>query len=264
MLVVVAGHDDGEARELAGRWAPWDAAVLTCDDLSTEGWRYFPDDPEGSEAMIGGRSVVVGEITGVLTRLPHVSEPELRRIAREDRAYAAAEMSAFLRSWLAGLRCPVLNRPTSTCLSAPDWRREQTAYVAAQLGIPVQPVTWRLEPGSGVVEEQPSPPDVTVTLVGARCLGRAADDALADQARRLAWATGVDLLAVRFNETEAGFELHSADPWADVSSPEIADAILEHFLPSRNGETSTPTPERGHPTRLSLPPDFRERSDHGG
>ena len=264
MLVVVAGQDDGEARELAGRWAPWDAAVLTCEDLSTAGWRYFPDDPEGSAAMIAGRSVAAGEITGVLTRLMHVSEPELRRIAREDRAYAAAEMTAFLRSWLSGLRCPVLNRPTSTCLSAPGWRREQTAYVAAQLGIPVQPVTWRLEPGSGVVEEQPSPPDVTVAVVGARCLGSAADGALAAQARRLAWAAGVDLLAVRFSETETGFELHGVDPWADVSSPEIADAILEHFLPASEQEASFPTPKRGRPDRLSLPPGSRERSGHEG
>lgn len=243
MLVVVAGRNDEEARGLAERWAPWGGAVLTCEDLTTAGWRYRPDGPEVSRAVIDGRPVAASDIAGVLTRLPYVPEGELtRRIAREDRAYAAAEMTAFLRSWLAGLRCPVLNRPTSTCLSAPGWRREQTVFVAAQLGIPVQPVTWRLDPGSGIVEERPGPPDTTVTVVGARCLGTA-DGTLAEHARRLAGAAGVDLLAVRFDETEAGFELHGVDPWADISSPEVADAVLEHFLVS--GRSNAARSKRG-------------------
>ena len=229
MLVVVAGRNDGEARDLAERWAPWGAAVLTCEDLSTAGWRYHPHDPAGSEAVVEGRTVGAGEISGVLTRLPCVPEGELRRVAAEERAYAAAEMTAFLRSWLAGISCPVLNRPVSTCLSGPGWRRERQAHVAALLGIPVRPVTWSVDPGSDVAEEGPSTPDVTVTVVGDRCLGTA-DGTLAGHARRLAEAASVGLLAVRFHETNGGFELHSADPWAEVSSPGVADAVLEHFL----------------------------------
>jgi hypothetical protein len=229
VLVIVAGRHDKKARNLAKRWAPWDAAVLTCEDLSMAGWRHLLDDPEDSEVVIGGQAVAAREITGVLTRLSYVPERELRRIVQEDRAYVAAEMTAFLCSWLAGLRCPVLNRPTPTCLSGPGWRRERWVYAAARLGIPVQPVTWDLEYRAGAPEDDSASPDTTVTVVGARCLGTT-DDTLVAQARRLAGAAGADLLAVHFNETSAhGFRLHSADPWADISSPGVADALLEHF-----------------------------------
>lgn len=228
MLVVVAGRHDEKARDLAERWAPWGAAVLTCEDLSVAGWRHLLDAPEDSEVVIDGQVVAAREISGVLTRLPCVPERELRRIVREDRTYVAAEMTAFLHSWLDGLRCPVLNRPTPTFLTGPGWRHERWIYAAARLGIPVQPVAWRLDYEAEAQEEKSVPPDVTVTVVGARCLGTA-DGALVAQARRLAGAAGADLLAVRFSEAEAGFKLHSADPWVDVSSPEVADAMLEYF-----------------------------------
>lgn len=228
MLVVVAGRHDREARHLEERWAPMGTAILTCDDLSVAGWRHPLENPEDSVAVIGGQVVAAREITGVLTRLPYVPEHELRRIAREERAFVAAEMTAFLRSWLAGLRCPVLNRPTPTCLTGPGWRRERWAYAAARLGVPVQPVEWHLDRGTNVPEEDGPAPSHTVTVVGARCL-ETADGELASQARRLAAAGGVDLLAVHFAETEAGLVLHGADTWADVSSPEVADAILEHL-----------------------------------
>jgi len=228
VLAIVAGRRDEKARHLAERWASLSAAVLTCEDLSTAGWRHFPGDPDRSEVVIDGQSVAACEITGVLTRLSYVPERELRRIVAEDVKYAAVEMTAFLRSWLFGLKCPVLNRPTANCLSGPGWRHEQWVYAAARLGIPVQPVTWSPDHASFVPEGETPPPDVTVTLVGARCLG-SADDTLVRQARRLAGACGADLLAVRFSKTEAGFRFHSADQWADISLPEVAEAILERF-----------------------------------
>jgi hypothetical protein len=231
VLVVVAGASDKKARDLAKRWAPHGGAVLTCEDLSVAGWRHHLGDPEGSEVVVDGQAVAAREITGVLTRLPYVTENELVRIAREDRAYVAAEMTAFLHFWLSGLPCPVLNRPTPVSLTGPGWRREQWVYVAARLGIPVEPLVWHLDRDAGVPEkEESAAADTTVTVVGSRCLG-SADHTLVSQARRLAGAAGVELLAVNFRVTEAGFRFHSASSsWADVSSPEVADAILEHFL----------------------------------
>jgi hypothetical protein len=249
VLVIVTSHRDEEARWVADRWAAHDARLLTCEDLSLAGWRHQPGAPADSTAVIGGMPVPVPKITGVLTRRPRIFEWEPIRTVRGDRAYVAAEMTAFLRSWLADLECPVLNRPASTCLSGPGWRREQWAYTAARLGIPVQPVTYHLDPGSDITEENLSPPeenlsppDVTVTVVGAMCLGTA-DNALAGHARRLAAAAGVDLLAVRFGKTVGGFHLHDADPWPAISSPEVADAILEHVLllrSPREGRVSFP------------------------
>jgi hypothetical protein len=57
----------------------------------------------------------------------------------------------------------------------------------------------------------------------------AVNDVLATLARRLARAARVDLLSVRFGETADGLELLGADSWPDVSSPEVADTILDYL-----------------------------------
>lgn len=231
MLVVVARRSDQKARDLAERWANYGGAVLTCEDLSVAGWRQLLGGHETSMVVIDGQVVEARRIAGVLTLLPYVTEGELVRIAREDRLYVASEMTAFLHFWLSGLPCPVLNRPTPVCLTGPGWRREQWVYVAARLGIPVETVAWRLDLAAGVPEkEESSAPRMTVTMVGPRCLG-SADGTLVSYVRRLSRAAGVEMLSVDFRETETGFRLYDArSSWADISSPEVADAILEYFL----------------------------------
>lgn len=228
MLLVVSGRHDGQARDLVERWSGSGAGLLTCEDLWVVGCRYVLSDPENSTLVIGGRSVAANEIAGVLTRLPYVSERDLFRIAREDRRYVAAEMTAFLRSWLSSLECPVLNRPVPTSLSGPGWCHEQWVHAAAQLGIPVRPVRRRIAFSADAPAAEPVPPDVTVTVVGERCLGPV-NGVLAAQARRLARAVRVDLLSVRFCETGDGTELLGTNPWPDVSPPKVADAILDYL-----------------------------------
>ena len=108
--------------------------ILTCEDLSAPGWRHRLGG--ASTAVIGGETVPAAGIRGVLIRRSHMLEWEPEHIVPGDRAYVAAEMTAFLRSWLSGLGCPVLNRPAPTCLSGPGWCREQWVQTAARLGIP--------------------------------------------------------------------------------------------------------------------------------
>jgi hypothetical protein len=225
VLVVVASRLDEGARTLADRWT--EVRVLTCEDLSVAGWRHRPGGP--STAVVDGEVIPAAEIEGVLTRRSRVLEWEPDHIVPADRAYVAAEMTAFLRSWLSSLGCPVLNRPVPTCLSGPGWCREQWVRTAVRLGIPVRPVRWRLGASASVPEDEPA---TTATVVGERCLG-AADRASAAWALRLARAAGVDLLAARFGEAEAGFELLDADPWPDTSSPEVADAIHDYLSKGR-------------------------------
>ena len=226
MLVIVASRHDRQARELAERWPG--AGLLTCEDLSVAGWRYAPDDPDNSVAVIDGQSIVANEIVGVLTRLPYVPEHELLRIAREDRSYVAAEMTAFLKSWLSSLGCPVLNRPDANCLSRPSWDQERWVHVAARLGIPVRPLRRRIELSADDSVTGPAPPGITVTVVGGHCFGRA-DEGLFTHARSLARAARVDLLSVRFGETADEPELLAADPFPDVLAPEVADTVLEYL-----------------------------------
>lgn len=229
MIVVVASRHDRAAATLVARWGADAAVLLTAEDLSVSGWRQYVAAAGTPAAVIGGREMALAEIIGVVTRLPSVSELDLLYIVPADRAYVAAEMTAFLLTWLSGLPCPVVNRPTPTCLSGPYWRPEQWAYVAAQVGMRVQPVHRRVTPA---VDVGPTVTDGRVVIVvGERCLGDA-DATLQAQARRLARTAGADLLAVRFNGAGPDATFVSADPWPDLTADATAEALRE-FMEGR-------------------------------
>ena len=196
MIVILARQGDESARSLAARWSAHGALLLSPPDLSIPGWQYNPLVAEASAAVISRRAIGTSEITGVLTRLSWVFEHELIQVAPNDRAYAASEMNAFLLALLDGLACPLLNRPTATCLSGPCWRKERWVHFAARLGIPVCPVRREARLSDALSPEEPQSPSKSVTVVGDRCFGET-EKAIADCARRLASAAGLDLLGVR-------------------------------------------------------------------
>ncbi|BCL34255.1 hypothetical protein [Nostoc sp. MS1] len=228
MLVIVASRHDKAAEALAVSWAAHDATLLTAEDLSVAGWRHYLSSSVDSTVVVGGQAIATAKITGVLIRLPYLPEQELLHIVPEDRAYVATEMNAFLVSWLSGLQCPVLNRPTPTYLLGPNWRQQQWVYAAAQIGIPVRPVQRKAVLSTPIQTQVLEKPPVSVTVVGNRCVGQV-DDKLATHAKRLARTANVELLTVQFTSREANAELINAELWADISHPEIADAILECF-----------------------------------
>jgi hypothetical protein len=231
MIVIVASRYDILARRLVERWAGNGGCLLTPADLSVEGWRYCPDNPLDSTAIFGGREARQSEVHGVFTRLQWVWEDELVDIVSGDRAYVAAEMSAFLLCWLAGLSCPVLNRPTPGCLTGPGWGREQWLFAASKAGMRVQPVKRQASfaSSSPSIDETPKPALTAVTVAGDRCLGNA-DEALLTQARRLAEIAGVDLLGVQFTGVEADACFAGATCCPDVDSDCVADAALSYLL----------------------------------
>lgn len=233
MIVIVARRGDESARSLAARWSAHGTLLLSPPDLSISGWQYNPLATEASAAVISRRSIGSSEITGVLTRLSWVFEHELIHLAPNDRAYAASEMNAFLLALLDGLACPLLNRPTATCLSGPCWRRERWVHFAAGLGIPVCPVRREARPSDALSPEEPQPPSKSVTVVGDRCFGET-DETIANCARQLASAAGVDLLRVHFREVDGESRLLGADLCPDISSTDVADAILDYFHGNRS------------------------------
>jgi hypothetical protein len=197
------------------------------------GWRYSPQAPEESAAVIEGQVVAVKDIDAVFTRLPCVFDYDLVQIVRADRAYVATEMTAFLTSWLDELTCLVLNRPTPACLAGPNWRVEQWVYTAARIGIPVQSVRrYRTSAADNAPDGRGSPP-VSVTVIGERCFG-AVVPSLAQQARRLASAANVDLLGVHFSGPDEGALFVGADLFPDVNDDTLASAILEYLLAANN------------------------------
>ena len=237
MIVIIAGQQDEAARWLASRWKACDARLLGPRDLSIAGWRHQPHPGREYTAVVNQESVSGAEITGVLTRLSYVSEQELMHIAQSDRTYIASEMTAFLSSWLNSLRCPVLNRATPTCLSGPAWRREQWVHFAAYLGIPVCPVHRNARQTVDSDGMDSSHSDNLVAVVDGHCFG-APDRRVADHARQLASATGVDLLAAHFTRVQGTYKLAGADLWPDVTLPGVADAILDCLSGRRQCETT--------------------------
>src|SRR5262245_10291653 len=145
MVVVLAYRHDVAARVLVNRWreAGGGAALLTCADLSSPGWRYVAGQPDAGQAHIDGGIVATRDIAAVVTRIPAVAESELAHVHEDDRRYAAAEMQAFLLAWLSSLECPVLNRPSSSNLAGPGWSTTEWVRRAQRLGIAARPVQHR-------------------------------------------------------------------------------------------------------------------------
>jgi hypothetical protein len=230
VFVVAAARRDQAARALVARWGGQTARLLTPRDLSRPGWRFDPARPADSTAVVDGQVVPARAIAGVVNRLPWIPPRELGHIVPGDRAYVAAEMTAFLLAWLANLDRPVLGRPGPACLAAPGWGPEQWAFAAARAGLRARPVHQRASPAGEagrVVHERPC---VTVTVVGRRCLAPGPTDRrLRWQARSLADLVGVELVAVHFSAGGADAEFLGADPWPEVVTPEVADAIAAYL-----------------------------------
>jgi hypothetical protein len=205
---------DSEARSLAAAWRPAGAALLSAEDLVTGGWDVRVGDPLAGTAVVEGRATAVETIRGVLVRRPAVMPEELKQIAREDRAYVAAETNAFLVAWLSALPCPVINRPASNSLCGPAWDRLHWEVACARHG-----VAWA---------DTADITDVTEVVV---CGGDALF-AKTDSQRRTAIAlskeASVELLGVRFRRgAVAGVTVAPS-----LESETVRDALLHILAPS--------------------------------
>jgi hypothetical protein len=230
VLVVVGSRHDPGARKIVKQWESSGAALLTCEDLSSPGWRYYPTDRRASRAVIGERVVSDEDIRGVLVRRPQVLHQELPYIAAADGEFVAAEMTAFLLAWLSHLPCPVLNRPRGTSLCGPDWRPAQWTHAAAVLGIPVEPARRQIPAPANINDHALNDrTKVEAVIVGERCLG----DVSADQAagaRKLAVAAGVGLLTVWFAVRDGESRFIAASAMSSLADAHVAEAVREHLL----------------------------------
>ncbi len=214
MIVVVASSADRRARDFAEK-AGKDVKLLTCEDLSTSGWKLRVPESEPPIAVIQGERIRAREIGAAIIRLPYVSESELPHIAPSDRPYVAAEMQAFLFAFLSALKCPVVNRPTPAFLAGPNWRPVQWLKAARDSKLPVSN-TPKCEFTSKTL----------ATVVGDRCFG-IANPKLKQAACRLAQATGVHLLRIWFGGEENSAPILAADLWPDLGDPEIGQAVMD-------------------------------------
>ena len=226
MILIVASRVDDIAQRLSTEPLRDSAQLLTPRDLSAPGWRVSTASARSSICIAGGHKLEARAISGVVCLLPCVFPQELVHIEPEDRAYVAAEMTAFLIFWLSSLKCPKLNPPTAGCLSGPRWPRERWLAAAAAAGLPVKPIRRSTRPVPN--PDKPLEECVTVTVAGRTFLGHDEPE-LRRHARALASAAGVDLLGVHFAEGVAGYRFDGADTFPDLSQGGATDAILDFF-----------------------------------
>lgn len=223
-LVVLASNADAAAARFAAD-APDQVRVMTPADLSQPGWSLEVTGAGSSIAVVAGEQVSSRRIAGVVTRLAAVTECDLPHIVAADRAYVAAEMTAFLLAWLTSLQCPVVNRPTAQCLAGPHWRQAQWTVAANRLGIPAVPPLLRANP-TELRRDQHEPAGTTsIVVIGRHHVG-AADPVLAAHAHALADAAGADLLSVRFDGAGSSARFVAASLWPDLGDARVSDAVL--------------------------------------
>jgi hypothetical protein len=237
VIVVLAGRGTaGVVRRLLRSWDRPGVSVLPPAGLSVRGWAHDPEHPADDRVVLDGRDVRPDELTGVVTALDAVLPGDLPHVAAADRGFVAAEMTAFLRDWLATLACPVIDRPTALALSGRAAQRAAWTAAAATLGI-----TERL--GTAAV---PVTAVITVRVVAGQVIGpvRTAPGFLpgpgsaAGQARAvpsgqvpaaalaLARAAGVTAVRLLFTEEAGDPVLIGAVPWWHVPSPLVLRAVL--------------------------------------
>lgn len=233
MLLVIASIVDQHVTAGVAHWRALGrtAEIVTCHDLAQPGWQLTLDDEP--QLVVAGRPVKAREVKGVITRLAAVTPLELPFIHIDDREYAAAEIQAFLLALLNDLLhrgCAVLNPATPGSLNGPPWAPEQWTQCAARAGVEVRPVASRSYAGGAVIDDAPPPQRRVVNVVGEACFGDPAP-ALRKAALAVAGAAATPLLRVAFDVRGGAPVFLDADPWVDVSDPEIAAAIAKQVAP---------------------------------
>jgi len=220
-LLLIARTGDPAVQTLQ-RLAPRQLVHADVQGLSRPGWQYAVGRPQDATAQAQGQTWQAGRFAAVLCRVHQVHAADLPQLHVEDRAFAAIEMSAFLRAWLAqfpGLCC---NPPSAQSLTGPAWHPVHARWLAAQCGVPVAAAPAECEgPRFSRL------PSADVTVVGDRVLG-ARDPAMAAQALRLAAATACGLLELRFVH-DAGWRLLWMQSCPPMDEPRAA-ALIEWTL----------------------------------
>jgi hypothetical protein len=208
---LLARAEDPAVRVLTQRAADH-IAHASVEDLCAPGWRYVVGAPERARARACGRTIEAGRITAVLCRIGRLSAGDMAMVHADDREFAAAEATAFLRAWLAQFRGVRCNEPTWMSLAGPRWHPMHWSRLVTELGIPASVATRE---------------SVTTVVAGREVFGTTIPQ-LIDYSKRIAGAVQARSLAIRF--------VRNRD-WCFLSAeacPELnelhADALLHDLL----------------------------------
>jgi hypothetical protein len=213
-LLLLARAEDPAVNVLTQR-APDRVAHASVEDLCAPGWRYRVGAPEYARARACGRTIEAERIAAVLCRIGRVSASDMETVHADDREFAAAETTAFLRAWLTQFRGVRCNEPTWMSLAGPRWHPLQWSRLVTELGIPAS------------VEARQSE---TAVVAGRDVFGTTVPQ-LIDYSKRIASAVRARSLAIRFVRNRE-WCFHSAEACPDLDEPN-ADALLHDLLAGR-------------------------------
>jgi hypothetical protein len=219
-LLLLARTDDPAFRTLQQQ-DPHRVVHASIADLSCAGWQYASGCPEEASAYAGGRVVRAEEIAAVICRIPAVAPTDLPHLHRDDRAYVAAEMNAFLRAWLAQFTGVRFNEPTWVSLAGPSWHQLTWARLMAEMGVPMVTLSQSMD------LTRPRHETATGTVICGEVYGFT-DPALADMSLRIARATRGKLLSVTFARY-GEWKFHSAHPCPVLDSASAAALLRRAF-----------------------------------
>ena len=89
--------------------------------------------------LADGRVLCGSRIKGVVNRLMAPTPARTRWPNEAEQVYVQGEVHAFYLSWLQGLPCVMINRPSPTCLGGRFFRVSEWLYRAAKAGLKIAP-----------------------------------------------------------------------------------------------------------------------------
>jgi len=220
-LLLLARADDPAVLTLREH-AQHRLAHASVGDLACAGWQYVSGRPDQASVYAGGRVIRATDIAAVICRIAAITASDLPHVHRDDRAYVAPELNAFLRAWLTQFTGVRFNEPSWASLAGPGWHALQWQWLAARVGVPVIPST---HPTTDLA--RPLCETVTVVVVDGDVFG-STDPTLVARARRIARATHSDLLGVTFVH-DGKWKFLSADACPDLDAASAAAVVRRAF-----------------------------------
>lgn len=182
--------------------------IVTMDELVTApGWSHRLDDDSARSRveLHDGRVFDSGSLRGVLNRAVEPQSP----VDGDAAGFAASELRALVVSWLASLRCPVVNPVSPNCLCGASHDTLGWLLLARRHGLDVAPTT----PGNPL----PEGTELTVALVVHDSVygdGVGARDR--EALRQLAAANGTPILQAWFAAAHPRPRFVTASPLAEL------------------------------------------------
>jgi hypothetical protein len=238
-VLIITDVFDENARALTTRLGE-QAVIVTPLDLSRPGWTFHHD----TSRRTGCNSLVAftaTKLSAVIIRIVAVFPGHIPHVVARDREYVAAEMTAFLRAWLTGLSCPMLNSPTALCLSGPAWEMERWAMLGHRMGVPFVPMC-RTIPMNERVPLAGSELCTRVVVVGNEVVPDPdCSRDMVHRARALANYAGVYCAAVYFDRSGPAARVVSVDCWPNLSETVVLDALIRTLNVSQENATALPS-----------------------